>query len=108
MRIKLFQIKDIANVDYAFRDFNPGRFDFGDYEEVWAYQFPDCFEPTDEIEVCEHMFSELNFARAFGTTNPSYSYKGHSPSVSDVFSISGQYYYVNSFGFEKIPMICLD
>jgi len=52
MQLKIYQIKDIENTDYAFRSYNEQKFNFADYKEVFSLDFPECFEPTSEIDVC--------------------------------------------------------
>lgn len=101
MQFKLYQIKDIANTDYAFREYDEAKFNFADYKEVFNYDFPECFEPTDEKEVCEYFWQKLNFEKAFGS-DPEYAYRGHSPSVSDVFFINNRYFYCDRTGWKEV------
>lgn len=100
MQFKLYQIKDVANTEYAFKEYDEAKFNFSDYKEVFHYNFPECFEPTDEKEVCEHFWQKLNFEKAFGS-DPEYAYRGRSPSVSDVFFINNRYFYCES-GWKEI------
>ena len=103
---ELYQIKDVENTNYTFRPWSPAvekNFNLNDYKRVFRYDFPECFDPAVEDEtLCEHFFSKINFERAFGGTT--YQYKGWSPSVSDVFCISGNYYYCDVSGWIKLAI----
>ena len=56
---KIHQIKDIANTDYAFRSFNPNKFNFKDYEERYEMEFVSEDEKTN-FEICEVIFYMFN------------------------------------------------
>jgi hypothetical protein len=95
---KIHQIKDIENTDYAFRGFNPGKFNFGDYEEVYEMEFAGIGKKTN-IEICEVIFYMFNVRR------PS-DFTGHSLSVSDIIELnqngSKQFYYCDICGFSRL------
>ena len=95
---KIHQIKDIEKADYAFRSFNPNKFNFGDYEERYEMEFVSGMEQTD-LEICETIFHIFNLRRPE-------DFKGHSLSVSDIIEInrhgSSSFYYCNVCGFTKL------
>lgn len=94
---KIHQIKDIANTDYAFRSFNPNKFNFSDYECAYTNEF----EAADKTnsEICEDLFYTFNMRRPE-------DFKGHSLSVSDIIELnrhgSSAFYYCNVCGFSKL------
>jgi hypothetical protein len=95
---KIHQIKDIENTDYAFRSFNPAKFNFGDYEEKYEMEFQSFDEKTND-EICETVFYIFNMRTPEDFT-------GHSLSVSDIIEInrygSSSFYYCNVCGFTKL------
>lgn len=95
---KIHQIKDIENTDYAFRSFNPGKFNFKDYEERYEMEFVSEDDKTND-EICEVVFYIFNMRRPEDFT-------GHSLSVSDIIEIkrhgSSSFYYCNVCGFTKL------
>ena len=36
--ITIYQIEDIANVDYAYRSFDKNKFNFNDYKKVYEFE----------------------------------------------------------------------
>lgn len=103
---ELYQIKDVENTDYTFRPWSPvveKNFNLNDYKRVFRYDFPECFEPDVEDEVlCDFLFHKINYDRAVGGTH--YPYQGWSPSVSDIFCISGKAYYCDISGWVKLDI----
>jgi hypothetical protein len=103
---ELYQIKDVENTDYTFRPWSPAvekNFNLNDYKRVFRYDFPECFEPDVEDEVlCDFLFHKINYDRAVDGTH--YPYQGWSPSVSDVFCISGKAYYCDISGWVKLDI----
>ena len=95
---KIHQIKDIENTDYAFRSFNPNKFNFGDYEERYEMEFASADDKTD-LEICEVIFHIFNMRRPADFT-------GHSLSMSDIIELnrhgSSAFYYCNCCGFTKL------
>ncbi len=95
---KIHQIKDIENTDYAFRSFNPGKFNFADYEERYEMEFESIDDKTN-IEICEVIFYIFNMPRPEDFT-------GHSLSVSDIIELnrngSKQFYYCDMCGFTRL------
>ena len=103
---ELYQIKDVENTNYTFRPWSPAvekNFNLNDYKRVFRYDFPECFEPDVEDEVlCDFLFHKINYDRAVGGTH--YQYQGWSPSVSDIFCISGNSYYCDISGWVKLDI----
>lgn len=95
---KIHQIKDIENTDYAFRSFNPGKFNFADYEERYEMEF-ESFDEKPNLEICETIFYIFNMR------TPA-DFKGHSLSMSDVIELNRdgrkQFYYCDMCGFTRI------
>jgi hypothetical protein len=96
---KIHQIKDIANTDYAFRSYDPTKFDFADYE--CKYEGTVSVEAKTAIEICEDLFYEFNMNRPEDFT-------GHSLSTSDVIEIitdlTRNLYYCDWAGWTKVIM----
>ena len=94
---RIHQIKDIANTDYAFRSYDPKKFNFADYECMGEGEF-DVEDKTD-LEICEIIFHVFNMRRPE-------DFKGHSLSMSDIIELkrhgSSAFYYCNSCGFTKL------
>ena len=95
---KIHQIKDIENTDYAFRSFNPGKFNFKDYEARYEMEFVSEDEKTNS-EICEVVFYMFNVRRPEDFT-------GHSLSMSDIIEIKRQnrsaFYYCDMCGFVRV------
>ena len=95
---KIHQIKDIANTDYAFRDYDPKKFNLKDYKKVYE-SAPFDTDKIFDTELCEEIFTIFNTCIPEG-------FKGHSLSVSDIVEInvdgSSRFYYCNSLGWQRI------
>ena len=95
---KIHQIKDIENTDYAFRPFNPGKFNFKDYEEKYEMEFVSGMEQTN-TEILETIFYIFNMRRPA-------DFKGHSLSISDIIELkrhgSSSFYYCDMCGFSRL------
>lgn len=95
---KIHQIKDVENTDYAFRSFNPGKFNFKDYEEKYEMEFVSGMEQTN-IEILETIFYMFNMRIPADFT-------GHSLSASDIIEIkrhgSSSFYYCDICGFSRL------
>ncbi len=95
---KIHQIKDIGSTDYAFRSYDPKKFNFADYEERYEMEFVTEMEKTN-LEICEVIFYMFNVRR------PS-DFKGHSLSMSDIIELNRhgrkQFYYCDMCGFTKL------
>ena len=95
---KIHQITDIENTDYAFRSFNPSKFNFADYEEKYEMEFESIDDKTN-AEICDTIFYVFNMRRPADFT-------GHSLSVSDIIELnrhgSRQFYYCNMCGFTRL------
>jgi hypothetical protein len=94
---KIHQIKDIANTDYAFREYDPTKFDFADYECTYEGELPDT--ESSLIQICEVLYYLFNMNRPE-------DFKGHSLSVSDLVEIatdvSRNFYYCDRSGWTKV------
>ena len=97
---KIHQIKDIENTDYAFRGYDPKKFNFKDYEERYEMEFVSGTEQTN-LEICETIFHIFNMRRPTDFT-------GHSLSMSDVIEIKRngrkQFYYCDMVGFVRVQV----
>ena len=92
--IKIYQIKDIAGVVYAFRSYNKQMFNFNDYEKVAAFEFDEC----DTTDATLNKIFELGNCGTLKQLIPTM----RSISVSDIIEIDGTKYYVDNIGFKKI------
>ena len=112
-RIEIFQIKDIANCDYAFRSYEEAeRTIWGyhgemtednairgvqimDYKKV--YEYDEWFDSdSDSLPLLEKVFCKFNI------DHPA-DFKGHSLSVSDLICVNEEsWYYVDDIGFKYI------
>ena len=94
---KIHQIKDIENTDYAFRGYDPKKFNFNDYECRYEGEFTD--DTKTATEICEVIFYVFNMRRPE-------DFKGHSLSMSDVIEldtgISQRLYYCDMCGWQRI------
>lgn len=99
MKYEIYQIKDIAKVDYAFRSYDENKFSMNDYNMVYDGILPDTENFTDEESFVIDVLEELFYV--FNCDHPE-DFMGHSLSVSDVVVIDGEKYYCDSFGWKKI------
>lgn len=94
---KIHQIKDIENTNYAFRSWDPKKFNFSDYECRYEGEFAD--DTKTATEICEVIFYLFNMCRPK-------DFKGHSLSMSDVIEIdtgiSQRLYYCDMCGWQRI------
>jgi hypothetical protein len=94
---KIHQIKDIENTDYAFRGYDPKKFNFDDYECLGEGEF--AAEAKSATEICEIIFYVFNMRKPA-------DFKGHSLSVSDVIEINTDlttsFYYCDMCGWQRI------
>lgn len=97
IKYRIHQIKDIGNTDYAFRGFDPKKFNFEDYECRYEGEFTD--DTKTATEICEVIFY------IFNTVRPE-DFKGHSLSMSDVIEldtgVSTRLYYCDLCGWQRI------
>ena len=91
--ITIYQIEDIANVDYAYRSFDKSKFNFDDYRKVYEFDM-NCTDMVD-MDILEECFLLFN-------ARPHKDYKGHSLSVSDIVFIDDEGYYCNIVGWSNI------
>lgn len=99
MKYEIYQIKDIAKVDYAFRSYDENKFSMNDYNMVYDGTLPDTENFTDEESFVIYVLEELFYV--FNCDHPE-DFMGHSLSVSDVVVIDGKKYYCDPFGWKKI------
>ena len=106
---RIHQIKDIENTAYAFRSYDPNRFNLDDYVEVYKGTVEESF-PASEYpelhrgavlgkEVAEACFEKFNLRRPE-------DFKGHSLSMSDLVEVSNEtktrLYYCDMTGWVRI------
>lgn len=98
--IEIYQIRDIANCDYAFRGYEDaekcGGVWIADYKRVYAF---DTWVELDEfINRGTSLLSKIY--EKFTLDIPA-DYRGHSMSVSDLICINEEsWYYVDNIGFK--------
>lgn len=94
---RIHQIKDIANTDYAFRGYDPKKFNFNDYECLGEGEV-DITDKTD-IEICDIIFHVFNMRKPA-------DFEGHSLSVSDIVElddgVSSKLYYCDTVGWVQV------
>ena len=91
---KIYQIKDIANCDYAFRDFDKNKFNMNDYELIYSSDF---FSESfmSDMEILEDLYYLFNI-------NIPIDFEGRSLSISDIVEINNTKYYCGHIGWEPI------
>lgn len=93
--VNIYQIVDVENCSYAFREFNATKFNFDDYQCVASFQH--------EIDVKEENYnSVLDFV--FSNTQKIHPSGMRSMSLSDVVEIEGNYYYCQGWGWKQISV----
>lgn len=94
---RIHQIKDIANTDYAFRSYDPNKFNFKDYECFGEGEFD--AEAKTATEICDIIFHVFNMRKPA-------DFEGHSLSVSDIIEITtnltSSFYYCEPVGWKRI------
>lgn len=99
MKFRIYQIKDIENTSYAFRGYDPEKFNCADYECVYE---DDVVVAADKspLEICEDLFYIFNNRRPRNFT-------GHSLSMSDIIELirlgHSKFYYCDMCGFQRLP-----
>lgn len=95
---KILQIKDIAACDYAFRSYDPNKFNLTDYVVKYTDQF-DLKKAEREgltnTDICEALFVKFNYNRPTDFT-------GHSLSLSDLVQIKDKVYYCDLTGWTRV------
>lgn len=103
-KVEVYQIKNVQDTTYAFRDFSATTFNKADYEKRAVVNFNfESPEPVlsdmDTVALLEDVFSSFNSVSYKNRIN----FRGHSMSVSDVVVIEGEsVYYCNSFDWVNI------
>ena len=92
--VSIYQIKDVANTDYAFRGYDEvaDNVDLADYDKVATIDLPD----TDNILDMVFMYGNTDKSK-FNEIKPM-----RSISVSDIIDYDDTMYYVDSFGFKEL------
>lgn len=97
MIYKIHQIKDTENTSYAFRGYDPKKFNFNDYECRYEGEFTE--DTKTATEICEVIFYIFNMRRPE-------DFNGHALSMSDVIEldtgISQRLYYCDMCGWQRI------
>lgn len=99
MKFRIYQIKDIENTSYAFRSYDPEKFNCADYECVYE---DDVVVAADKshLEICEDLFYIFNKRRPRNFT-------GHALSMSDIIELTrpgrSKFYYCDMCGFQRLP-----
>lgn len=99
MKVKFYQIKNIADTTYAFRSWEEAKknFNMGDYKLVY-----ECERETQNI--LSNLWNEFNI-------NHPKDFRGYSMSMSDVIALKDKgkdywyWYYVDEIGWEEITEI---
>lgn len=95
-KVKIYQIKDIANTTYAFRDYYEQFFNIADYE-LKAERVFDTTGMESIEDLLEYIFEAGNDETGFKN-----QYDMRSVSVSDVIDVDGKKFYVNGMGFVEL------
>lgn len=98
IEIKILQIRDIENCNYAFMDYHFAQrhgFSLDDYEEVYSFDY----KPTQFVSG-NRVLEDVYYI--FNVVNKPKDFKGHSLSVSDIIVKDGEMFYVDSIGFAKV------
>ena len=92
--VSIYQIKDVANTDYAFRGYDEvaDKIDLADYDKVATIELPD----NDDILETVFMYGNTDKSK-FNEIKPM-----RSISVSDIIDYDDMMYYVDSFGFKEL------
>lgn len=92
--VSIYQIKDVANTDYAFRGYDEvaDKIDLADYDKVATIDLPD----NDDILETVFMYGNTDKSK-FNEIKPM-----RSISVSDIIDYDDTMYYVDSFGFKEL------
>lgn len=92
-KISIYQIKDIENVMYAFRDYDEKSFNLNDYKIV----------AEKEIEIpSEWKDAPADYIFEIFNKEACKEFKMHSISVSDIIEIDGKKFYVQNSGFKEL------
>lgn len=91
--IKIYQIRNIEETIYAFRQYDARHFNMADYKLVAEtdMEIPEEWKNAP----LEYVYMKFNGSR-------NYDFKMHSLSVSDVVELDGERHYVQGFGFKKL------
>lgn len=94
--ISIYQIKNVEDVEYSFRNFDKTKFNIKDYQKVYELDIDDT-PMLLYTDILEEVFCIFNM-------NSPKDFTGHSLSVSDVVFIDDKGYYCDSFGWSTIVL----
>lgn len=91
-RIKVYQIRDIANCEYSFMGYKyaEGKLNMKDYKLVANFNNDANFTLDDVFKMGNNGILQKA------------GFKMRSISVSDIIEVNGKKYYVDSFGFKEV------
>lgn len=90
MKVTIYQIKNIEDCSYAFRDYIAEKFSMKDYECVKCFDLPDA---EDKKSILENIFTTLNL-----TSHSTF----RSLSVSDIVELNDTKYYCQGIGWKEL------
>lgn len=104
VKYRIFQIKSIGDVDYAFFGwrFAKDTFSMNDYKEVYSG-----VTEVDEKDENEPYMALEELFHTFNVNRPA-DFKGHSLSTSDVVELDGELYYVDSIGWRHLEGVSVN
>lgn len=94
--VRIFQIKDIANTDYAFRSYaiaSTHGFSLNDYVQVESKVVICADDDNNDTLILEDLFYDYNYGHHDGM---------HSMSISDVVAVDDKWYYCDIVGWKQI------
>lgn len=94
LKFSIYQIKNVAKCDYAFRGYSATKFSMDDYELVYSDSIS-VEESDNYMDVLEDLFEIFNYKRPKDFT-------GRSLSVSDIIKLDDKYYYCDDFGWQLL------
>lgn len=94
LKFSIYQIKNVAKCDYAFRSYSATKFSIDDYELVYSDNIT-VKDFDDYMYILEDLFEIFNYKRPKDFT-------GRSLSVSDIIKLDDKYYYCDDFGWKLL------
>lgn len=107
MKVEILQIKDLETCPYAFRSYNPEKFNLKDYAVVHSYQSvtEEAANEPDEL-LLEDIFRLFNRVTEEDCVRlEKLGFRGHSLSMSDLVAIDDRLYYCDMCGWTRIGVI---
>lgn len=103
MYIRIYQIKDIKNCNYAFRDYKESLFNINDYEVKYEGNYNKAVDGMKDATLLEMIYRDFNVVNQDDVDRlKTLNYQGHSLSVSDVVELDNRKYYCNCFGWKRL------